>query len=648
MLEAALAYAAIGWPVFPCNRRKEPCFAKGTKYGKGVEHATTDPAQIREMWAAFPTANIGCHVGAAGMMVVDTDPGHNIEEVHRAFEGLPDTKLMQLTPRGGDHRFYALAEGEQVALSGSKVAPHVDIRSHNSYVLLAPSVTEDGAYTWAHETTYPPQPMPKPAYRTDKMVQVCGAKREKAANAAVWLIAPDMPENLDAAMRWLQSDACRPAIEGQGGDGRTKDTAAMMRSFGLSEATALNLLFEVYNAKCDPPWDYDELAVKVGNGYRYATSAPGNMTTAYRNAIVKAMFKASEVILPSGIERSSGRYRIVDRAGIEHIKDPEWLIPDTLPKGGHATLSGPPGTFKTFIALDMLMSVAAGSAEGKTTRPWPTIKESGPVLLAVGEGRAGLKIRIEAWEKQHNAGKPVSDMVLMDPVPLVSAGATDWEAFCDLALSLSPEGYVLVVIDTAGRAMQGVNENSQEHASMLTQLVGVLQRRLSCAVLVIHHTGHGDQTRAKGSGVFGADADTSLVTSRDGKLYAVEISMSKQKDGREWDRSRTVTLEEVGNSLVAVAAPNAVPKAAAAPKEKPSVAEAAVTPALDALVSMVLRYNTLRAYSNTELAELLAVREDVDIPSAILHKKLKTLRETSSAASAKCYDAPTKRWRWRE
>lgn len=638
MLEHALEYAARGWPVMPCGRNKAPLTQNG------VLDATTDPGKIRA-WT-WEGANIGCHVGAAGMMVLDLDPGHDMDELHRAVEGLPATKLMQTTPRGGKHLFFALAEGEKVAPSASKIADQVDVRSDASYVLLAPSVTDDGDYTWAHETTWPAQPMPKPAYRSDAMIRVCGEKRQKAANAQEWLIQSDLPENVDAAVKWLQSDACRPAVQGQGGDARTKDTASMMRSYGLSEATALTLLVEVYNAKCDPPWDYDEMAVKVANGYRYATSAPGNMTTAYRQAMVKALFKVAEVELPSGTERSSGRYRIVDRAGIEHIKDPEWLIPGFLPKGGHATISGAPGTFKTFLALDILMSIGAGSKAG---RVWPEICEAGPVLLAVGEGRSGLKPRIEAWEQEHNDGLPVADMVLVDPVPLVSAGAADWEAFCDLALSLSPEGYVLVVIDTAGRAMQGVNENAQEHASMLTQLVTTLQRRLSCAVLVIHHTGHGDQSRAKGSGVFGADADTVLVVSRETKEYAVSVSMTKQKDAQEWERPRAIKLLEVGGSLVAVAMAD---QAAKAPQEKTPravrAAEAAVPAALDALVSMVLRSNTLRAYSHTELSELLAVRKDVDIPSAILHKKLKTLREDSAAASSKCYDPTTKRWRWRE
>ena len=63
------------------------------------------------------------------------------------------------------------------------------------------------------------------------------------------------------------------------------------------------------------------------------------------------------------------------------------------------------------------------------------------------------------------------------------------------------------MLDTVGRAMQGVNENAQEHASNFTRLVDRLRHELGATVLALHHTGHETSTRARGSSVFGADAD---------------------------------------------------------------------------------------------------------------------------------------------
>ncbi len=46
---------------------------------------------------------------------------------------------------------------------------------------------------------------------------------------------------------------------------------------------------------------------------------------------------------------------------MRHIRPPEWLVRDFLPQGAYAILFGAPGTFKTFIALDIALSVACGS-----------------------------------------------------------------------------------------------------------------------------------------------------------------------------------------------------------------------------------------------------------------------------------------------
>ena len=71
MLDAALAYAARGWPVFACGRDKKPLTARG------VLDATTNVARITAMWANHPDANIAFHPGGIDWMVLDDDPGYD-------------------------------------------------------------------------------------------------------------------------------------------------------------------------------------------------------------------------------------------------------------------------------------------------------------------------------------------------------------------------------------------------------------------------------------------------------------------------------------------------------------------------------------------------------------------------------------------
>ena len=59
------------------------------------------------------------------------------------------------------------------------------------------------------------------------------------------------------------------AIENQNGDDTTYKTACMGKDFGLSAAATFKVLWETWNLKCLPPWDYEDLAIKVGNAYKY-------------------------------------------------------------------------------------------------------------------------------------------------------------------------------------------------------------------------------------------------------------------------------------------------------------------------------------------------------------------------------------------
>lgn len=621
MLEHALRYAALGWPVFPCNSVKEPCIPK-KEGGNGVLDATTDPAKIRAWWERWPNANIGFHVGGAGMMVVDLDDGHDMAEVHRVFEGLPPTLLRQRTPSGGEHLFYALADGEEVRPSASKVSPSADIRSWHSYVLLAPSQTIDGArstagaYTWDHEADkWPAPPMPKAAYRTDIMVRVAGQTTERSDKAQEWSIEPDLDENIALAVAWLESDACKPSNQGQGGNAMTYATAGMMRSYGLSEDMAATVMLKVYNLKCSPPWEADEIETPIRNAYRYATSEPGNLTQTLRDFRLLELMKAAKAIRAAreesgqpGMRVQVGRFTALDPEADDATPDPEWMVPDLLQCSTYAILVGKPGSFKTFIALDIGLSVALG--DGGPARMWPSIPKPGAVVFAAGEGGAGLKLRRRAWEALHNDGKPVRNFIRVTNVPQISNEA-DAQAFIAVAMAANPAGYRLAVIDTAMRAMQGQNSNSQEAASALTKLVTMISEALApddygCTVLVLHHPGQGAEaaSRPAGSFVFVGDPDTLLLASRDDKSMRVTLAMTKQKDAPEWEEPKALRLEPVGKSLAVVA--SSAP-AKRAPEEQPNIF-AAKKLEQDSAAQKVAKLSIVR----TELTRMLKANPSKD------------------------------------
>jgi len=650
--QAALAYAKKGWPVFPCRANKKPYTENG------VLDATTSKKKIKAMWSKHPNANIGCDMGGAGFVTLDLDPGHDVPALEKAMgESLPKTKLFARTPRGGLHLHYAKSPDETIPASSNKDW-NIDVRSFHSYCLLPPSKTSDGVYTWEGEG--------KPAYRPGGLIAVLGEKKDRSDDHDTWIIDPDLLENVSLCIRWLKTKA-QIAIEGVNGDQMAYNTAAMCKSYGISPEMALDLMWEHWSPRCSPPWtedDFEHLEIKVRNGYEYNTSQPGNMTPAFKVAKAQEMFKpVSRETSTGGMEFTAGKFRAVSRKGMGEIKPPSWLIDDCIPQDAYAMLIGPRGTFKTFIALDMALSIATNSPYDDWLGPWPKIGDPGPVLFAAGEGRSNIVNRVQAWEKVHLDGEEVSDrdFILMDPVPMPTP--EDVTPFIELALGMSDTGYSMCVLDTVGRSMRGLNENTQQDASRFSQMVEEIQHELQCTVLAIHHTGHGDKDRARGSSVFGADTDTEFVLDKKEGAYLVSIKMTKQKDAEQWKRPKFIQLNEtridkISKSLVAVrpdreTISNALNEHSKSQKSKKGPKEPKVDPIfLGRVVVEWLSKNKATNYSHTTFANMIATDERIKCSSSHLRQNmLKALREDTNNEASIYWDALSAggsgRWGWK-
>lgn len=186
MIRAALAYAAAGFPVFPCNPTSDKAAgskaplvpresSKGAKDG-GHWLASTDARQVERWWLRWPSALIGFPTGArTRSVVVDLDPReHAAEAMLAALKvwcggGLawadPDTgeiiaPAVAVTQSGGLHLYFAHPEAEILNRTGlfsgfvktgeaQAVLGHIDVRGDGGYVIAPPSRMESGAdYRW--------------------------------------------------------------------------------------------------------------------------------------------------------------------------------------------------------------------------------------------------------------------------------------------------------------------------------------------------------------------------------------------------------------------------------------------------------------------------------------------------------------------
>ena len=141
--EQALAYAAYGWPVFPCRPGgKEPATPHG------FLDATTDPDRIAWWWRRQPGANVAVATGLPGPDVLDIDQhrdaGNGFAALNRLIRpAWPGTPARSCPRRAGGCTCTSPAPP-----SGPAGCPscHLDFKAAGGYVLAPPSAVGGRPY----------------------------------------------------------------------------------------------------------------------------------------------------------------------------------------------------------------------------------------------------------------------------------------------------------------------------------------------------------------------------------------------------------------------------------------------------------------------------------------------------------------------
>ena len=85
----------------------------------------------------------------------------------------------------------------------------------------------------------------------------------------------------------------------------------------------------------------------------------------------------------------------------------------------------------------------------------------------------------------------------------------------------------IIMIDTLHRNMVG-DENSSEDMAMYFKSIELLARRLDAAIVTVHHSGHGDKGRSRGSSSIKAAMDAEFCVTKNGD--GITFSCTKSKD----------------------------------------------------------------------------------------------------------------------
>lgn len=253
--DAALAYAALGWHVFPLGvRSKKPLIPK-TEGGRGLLDATTKAEQITEWWSRWPQANVGISCGPSGLAVIDLDTDKGGITAWKKLSEALDVPLraavMAKTGGGGVHLLYK--NDSEVHNSAQRLGPGIDVRGIGGYIVVPPSVHPTGnKYEWfpgRSPSDRGPTPLPS----------LLAAK----------LIAPlaDDHEAVDVDM----------IPEGRR-DNTLTSLAGSMRRRGMAEEEILAALRVTNTNRCIPPLPDEILRRKVASVCRYRPHVEAHFT----------------------------------------------------------------------------------------------------------------------------------------------------------------------------------------------------------------------------------------------------------------------------------------------------------------------------------------------------------------------------------
>jgi hypothetical protein len=202
-------------------------------------------------------------------------------------------------------------------------------------------------------------------------------------------------------------------------------------------------------------------------------------------------------------------------------QQPQWLIEALWAEQAVGILGGEPKCCKSFLALDIAVSVASATP---CLRHFP-VRRSGPVLLFPAEDSLGtVRQRLEGiCTAAHTRFDTLPLYVITAPRLLLDL-PQDRQRLRETVAALQP---VLLVLDPFIRLHRSDENASKEIAPLLGYLRD-LQRQFHLAVLLVHHVRKGSNTKRPGQSLRGTSdlhgwGDSNLYLRRHNQQLSLSV-----------------------------------------------------------------------------------------------------------------------------
>ena len=201
----------------------------------------------------------------------------------------------------------------------------------------------------------------------------------------------------------------------------------------------------------------------------------------------------------------------------------EWLVKGILLPLSLIMIAGDPQGGKSLLATWLAACIAMG-------KEWLGRRvKRGPVVIIAGEGHFGIRRRLKAWAIAHDCEAELSQAPLFvssSGTSLIDRKARD-EVIAEIDAVAEEHGPpALVVIDTLHRNMGG-DENSAEDMAIYFAHADEIRFRYQTSVMTIHHTGHGDKERGRGTSSIRAALDIEYLLSSNGETRTLKATKTK-------------------------------------------------------------------------------------------------------------------------
>jgi len=572
-------YAQLGYPVFPVKvGRKDPA----TEHG--LRDATTDPYTIDQWLRVTPGYNIG--MCADDVLAIDVDvrlPENATDDEMAAAQGelselirelfgdvsVPSGMPMVRTPSGGIHIYMRVDTnwGDEWGVGNTSIAlgsrfkyiKQLDLKGcGRGYTILPPSQVGGkqyqnvGAYTWM-----------LPRHGLAMMPVTCRAaleklileSRPKRSNRNGNRKHPTQPQ--EPPSNELTVDQINQIVESAAAiwnEGRRQDLAlalaGIMRKQGISLEQAMDVVAGVVAATADEEPGKRLTAVLSTYSADIDSIAGWSLLSDSERAALGPVLGSwpRPVNLEQSRSNNAWRSRLQRISEIQAADYPEmeWLVDGVLPARGLVVLAGRPKSGKSWLALDLALSVAAGA--NCMGRPVGTTGAT--IYLALEDSPARIKERSEI------IGLSSDNAYIATSWWAADQGG--YEELQEMVRELQPK---LIIIDTLAAFKDGsavVRKPQFEIDYEQARKLKTIADENNCCVLIVHHTRKADADDVFDtiSGTLGLNAVADSIailqhsrTSNVGKLHITGRDVSNEQfavafvDGR-WIISDSATQNE--------------------------------------------------------------------------------------------------------